>query len=157
MIVGRYCSIAASARSVRANHPAGAVSTHPMLYDKAFGVVEHDAVTRTPLVIEDDVWIGHNVIILPGCARIGRGAVVGAGSVVTRDVAPYTVVAGNPARRLKDRFPPEVTAALEASQWWRLDKAALAKLIRRRPQLVFEPTADRVQDWLGARLSGENS
>lgn len=146
MTVGRYCSIAASVLSVRANHPIGALSTHPMLYDKDFGVVDRNAVDQAPLVIEDDVWIGHNVIILPGCARIGRGAVVGAGSVVTRDVPRYAVVAGNPARRLRDRFTAETMAALEASEWWLLDKAELAALVRRRPELASEPTAERLRD-----------
>ena len=52
---------------------------------------------RIPLVIEDDVWIGHNVILLPNCRFIGRGAVIGAGAIVTKDVERYAIVAGNPA------------------------------------------------------------
>ena len=65
------------------------------------------------IVIEDDVWIGHGALLLAPL-HVGRGAVIGAGSVVTRDVAPYSCVAGNPARQLRMRFTPEQIAAHEA-------------------------------------------
>lgn len=145
MIVGRYCSIAATTRSVRANHPMDALTTHPALYERAFGVVEKDLIEPAALVLEDDVWIGHNVVILPGCKRIGRGAVVGAGAIVTSDVESYAVVAGNPARKLRARFAPDLIAAIEASRWWELTIAQLADLARREPGLVFAPTADALR------------
>src|ERR1700761_4377365 len=121
MQVGRYCSIAGSVRTALVNHPLDALTTHPALYEKSWGVVDQDMDHSTPLVIQDDVWIGHNVMILPGCKLIGRGAVIGAGSVVTRDVPSYSIVAGNPARKLRDRFAPELIEALEKSEWWRLE------------------------------------
>src|SRR3546814_8503830 len=105
--IGRYCAIANSVRSAPINHPTVALSTHPALYEKKFGVVDADIFYDDPLIIEDDVWIGHNALILPGCKFIGRGAVIGAGAVVTRNVERYTIVAGNPARKLRDRFRSE--------------------------------------------------
>src|SRR3546814_8421546 len=91
------------------------------------GVVDADIFYDDPLIIEDDVWIGHNALILPGCKFIGRGAVIGAGAVVTRNVERYTIVAGNPARKLRDRFSPELIEAMEASKWWELNLPALRR------------------------------
>jgi virginiamycin A acetyltransferase len=147
MRVGRYCSIAATARSVLSNHPMQALTTHPALYERAFGVVATDLVRGEALVIEDDVWIGHNALILPGCKRIGRGAVIGAGSVVTRDVEPYAVFAGNPARMLRRRFDPGLIDAIEHSQWWELDLDGLRQLVLERPDIVFHPSAASLREW----------
>jgi virginiamycin A acetyltransferase len=149
MRVGRYCSIASTTRSALRNHPMDALTTHPVLYERAFGVVAQDLGPAEPLVVEDDVWIGHNVMITPGCKHIGRGAVVGAGSVVTKDVAAYAVVAGNPARKLRDRFPAPLMSAIEASRWWELDLAELGQLIRDRRDLVFSPCVAALESWTG--------
>ena len=70
------------------------------------------------LEISADAWIGANAIILPGCRRIGRGAVVAAGAVVTRDVPDYALVAGNPARVIRYRFDAASIAAAERTRWW---------------------------------------
>lgn len=151
LVVGRYCSIAKTVRSAPINHPFDAMTTHPALYEKKFGVVAEDIHYSDPQVIEDDVWIGHNAVILPGCRRIGRGAIVGAGAIVTRDVPRYAVVAGNPAKVLRTRFDPELQAALEDSRWWTMDLTELAALVRERPELVFHPTAAAVREWGGPR------
>ena len=151
MQVGRYCSIASTVRSALDNHPLEALTTHPALYEKHFGVVAADRVWDGHLVIEDDVWIGHNVEILPNCKRIGRGAVIGAGSIVTRDVAPYAVMAGNPARTLRSRFSPQTIAAVEASRWWEMSLAELRLLVRDRPDLAFAPEAEALLAWSAAR------
>lgn len=140
-VIGRYCSFAASSRILDANHPIQAISTHPFLYDPRLGVVDRDRITPTHVVIEDDVWVSHNVTITPGCARVGRGAILGAGAVVTRDVPAYAIVAGAPARVLRARFDPATIARIEESRWWELDKAALAELARARPDFVFAPGA----------------
>jgi hypothetical protein len=71
-----------------------------------------------------DVWIGHGAVIMPG-VTIGTGAVVGAGAVVTKDVPPYTIVVGVPARPLRMRFPQEVADQLLAIAWWDWDRATL--------------------------------
>jgi len=153
--VGRYCSIANSVRSVPINHPYGAMTTHPALYERKFGVVGEDISWDEVLVIEDDVWIAHNVVILPGCKHIGRGAIIGAGAIVTRDVAPYSIMAGNPAHRLRDRFEPEMIEALEASRWWEMDAPQLRDLVRDRPELVFHPTVETIRGWTEGRRPAE--
>lgn len=149
LIVGRYCSIARTVYSAPINHPTSAMTTHPALYERKFGVVDDDLHYDDPQVIEDDVWIGHGAVILPGCRRIGRGSIVGAGAIVTHDVPRYAVVAGNPARVVRQRFPPEIQAALEESRWWNMDLAELRTLVRHNPELVFAPTGARVRAWCG--------
>lgn len=145
--VGRYCSIANSVRSAPINHPYDAMTTHPALYERKFGVVDNDIHWDEVLVIEDDVWIGHGAILLPGCKHVGRGAIIGAGAIVTRNVPAYSIVAGNPAKKIKDRFAPELVAALEASRWWELDAPELRKLREEQPDLLFHPTVASVSEW----------
>lgn len=147
MQVGRYCSIASTARTALNNHPVDALTTHPLLYERRFGVVDADRAWEGRLDIEDDVWIGHNAVLLAGCKRVGRGAIIGAGAIVTRSVGRYEIVAGNPARKLRDRFAPEVIAAIEASRWWELDMPELRALLRDRPGLLTHPTAESIAQW----------
>jgi len=116
--IGRYVSIARSVRSYRRNHPSLSLSTHPFFYSERFGASRCHLSTPRSLVIGHDAWIGAHALILPGCERIGIGAIVGAGAVVTRDVDPFTVVAGNPAREIRKRFPPERVARILLSNWW---------------------------------------
>ncbi|MBU6166487.1 MAG: CatB-related O-acetyltransferase [Alphaproteobacteria bacterium] len=139
--IGRYCSFARSVRVVDQNHPLDALTTHPYLYEPRFGVVEQGLPEPQWLMVEDDVWVGHNATILPGCKFIGRGAVIAAGAVINQDVPRYAIAAGMPGRVLRPRFDEETIAAIEASQWWLLDKAALRDLIRRNPDAVFHPNA----------------
>jgi virginiamycin A acetyltransferase len=148
MRVGRYCSFASTARSAIQNHPFNRISTHPVLYDPQFGVVSEELSPSGPLIIEDDVWIGQNAVILPGCKRIGRGAIVGAGAVVTRDVERYMIVGGNPAREIRRRFEPDLAAALEDSRWWELDLADLRTLTKSQPQLLLAPTVSALRAWV---------
>lgn len=138
--IGRYCSIAGSAQIVSANHPMGSLSTHPLFYLKSGGLVGADQVHSAPTVVEDDVWLGHNCIITPKCRRIGRGAVIGAGAVVARDVPPYAIMVGTPARVARYRFAPELIAAIEATRWWELDRDQIAAASRNAPGFLTEPT-----------------
>jgi virginiamycin A acetyltransferase len=151
MRVGRYCSIASSARTVLGNHPIEALTTHPALYERAFGVIDADVPLDELLVIEDDVWIGHNVTILPGCKHVGRGAVIGAGAIVTADVPAYAIMLGAPARKARDRFAPDLIEAIEASRWWEMDLAELRGLVQADAALAYHPSAETVRRWTAGR------
>lgn len=116
--IGNYCSIAENVRYFGANHPVEALSTSPLFYNNNFGFSVQDIVRHT-LVIENDVWIGYGVIIVSSCKKIGQGAVIGAGAIVTKDVPPYAIVVGNPARIVNYRFSDEVIVKIEKSNWWK--------------------------------------
>ena len=85
-----------------------------------FGVFVNKNKGRGVTEIGNDVWVGHNVVILPGCKKVGNGAVIGAGSIVTHDVPPYSIVAGNPAKVINMRFNDETIERLESSKWWEM-------------------------------------
>ncbi len=133
---GNYCSIASGVRIFRANHPSDRFTTHPLLYNPVMGFVDRDMLVRPPLEIGHDVWIGANAIVLPGVSRIGDGAVIGAGSVVTKDVEPYEIVVGNPARPIRKRFGDAQIAALEKSRWWEMDRRELAGNVEKLDALL---------------------
>jgi virginiamycin A acetyltransferase len=116
--IGRYCSFAEGVCIFNGNHPLQFKSMHPFFYNPALDIVEHEMITRGKLVVGNDVWVGRNVIILPAVHRIGDGAVLGAGAVVTKDVPDFAVVAGNPARIIKYRFSEPVRLQLKESRWW---------------------------------------
>jgi virginiamycin A acetyltransferase len=101
---GNYCSIAPSIRIFRANHPKDTFTSHPLLYNPVAGYVDKDQLTRPALKVGHDVWIGEWAVILPGVKTIGNGAMIGAGSIVTKDVEPYTVVGGNPAKKNRSKI-----------------------------------------------------
>ncbi|WP_449401090.1 CatB-related O-acetyltransferase [Chryseobacterium wanjuense] len=88
--------------------------------------VENEKISKELIIIEDDVWIGSNSVILSG-VKIGRGSIIGAGSVITKDVEPYSIVGGNPAKILRKRFDQKVIDKLEESQWWLWDKEEIIK------------------------------
>lgn len=131
--VGRYCSVGTGLIVRRRDHPIERFAQHPFFYNAGLGFVARDTIQRNednPLEIGHDVWIGDRVTIVSGCRRIGNGAVLAAGAVITRDVPPYTIVAGVPARPLRTRFDPESIAWIENSRWWERE---LDELIRTPP------------------------
>lgn len=131
--IGRYVSIGPDVRIYRANHPIDWPSTHPFFYDPRLKVVPHSLVEERPLDIGHDVWIGTRAIVLPGCGRIGIGAVIGAGAVVTRDVPDFAVVTGTPARVMRYRFSPDEQTAVLESKWW---EQSIEQLERRLPWMT---------------------
>lgn len=133
LIIGKFCQIAAGVEFVMngANHRMNAVTTFPF-YTLEGWDMEPPAKADLPLkgdtVIGNDVWIGQNAVILPG-VHICDGAVIGASSVVGSDVEPYTVVVGNPARRLRKRFDDELIDLLLKFRWWDNDTDRINELI----------------------------
>jgi virginiamycin A acetyltransferase len=123
LVIGRYCALAAGVRFVMpgANHADRGPSTFP------FGIFGGAWETTMPLVLSapsrgdtvvgNDVWLGYQVLVMPG-VTIGDGAVVAAGSVVTADVPPYAIAAGNPARVVRDRYASEDVERLLRAAWW---------------------------------------
>ncbi|GAA2252873.1 MULTISPECIES: CatB-related O-acetyltransferase [Kitasatospora] len=124
LVIGRYCAIASGTRFLMAGaeHPAMGVSTFPFtMFGGTWTERTLDLVTGMPsrgdTVVGHDVWFGYGVTVMPG-VRIGDGAIIATGAVVTADVAPYTVVGGNPARPIKRRFSDEDVERLLRAAWW---------------------------------------
>ncbi len=119
LAIGRYCSIARGVTiALGGEHRSDWVTTYPFgeFWPEAAGIEGHPR-SRGDVVIGNDVWIGLDALILSG-VTIGDGAVIGARAVVTKDVPPYAVVAGNPAQVVKYRFDDETIARLLAIRWW---------------------------------------
>lgn len=120
-VVGHYCSVGVGLIVRRRDHPVAGDRLHPFFYNARLGFLTRDTVADdrdNRLTIGHDVWIGDRVTVLSGCRSIGNGAVVAAGAVVTRDVPPFAIVAGVPARVLRLRLPEERIADLTAHPWW---------------------------------------
>ncbi len=120
VLIGNYCQIAHdTVFEIGQNHIFSGVSPYP--FDQVLGeenVFAHRApVNKQQLVIGHDVWIGSGVRIIKA-VKIGNGAIVGSGSVVTKDVPPYAIVGGNPAKIIRYRFSPEIIEALDKIKWW---------------------------------------
>nr|WP_163500864.1 Vat family streptogramin A O-acetyltransferase [Halomonas socia] len=123
LIIGKFCAIARGAKFIMngANHKLSGISTYPFQifgngWEKVMPELS-DLPYKGDTLIGHDVWIGYDALIMPG-VQIGNGAIVSSRSVVVGDVPPYTVVGGNPARIIKQRFDPEQVAALQAIAWW---------------------------------------
>lgn len=140
--IGKYCSISSNIYIGTSNHTTTWLSTHPFCYDasedhsycggiraseKALIFRDFDKDIVKPITIKNDVWIGLNAIILDG-VTINDGAVVAAGAVVTKDVPPYAVVGGVPARVIKYRFSEEIIKDLLELRWWDYPKDFVVNL-----------------------------
>jgi acetyltransferase-like isoleucine patch superfamily enzyme len=162
--IGRYCSLAGGVRIGEPDHPVDWLSTSPFQYDaqrfgwhssadecttRVPGKGQGESFRKGPVVIGNDVWIGADAVILRG-VTIHDGAVVAAGAVVTKDVAPYTVVGGVPAREISRRFDDETVAELLELAWWRFspnqldgmafdDVSTAVKELRRRIENGMAP------------------
>ena len=112
--IGNYCSFARGCKMVTTNHPI----THAALSDQVLTNRSHDSIVQLQnIIIGNDVWCGFNVLIMPG-VTIGDGAIIGAGSVVTKDVEPYAIMGGVPAKLIRYRFPEKIRNQMLTLQWW---------------------------------------
>jgi len=150
--IGKFCSIAANTRINALEHPLERLTTHkvsyrPNEYFRYLGVDKDFRERRRSkqVTIGHDVWIGHGAVILPGIA-IGNGAVIGANAVVTRDVQPYEIVAGMPAKVLRLRFAPEIAVRIERLSWWDWPAERLFEAIPDMQNLAIEEFLDRWED-----------
>lgn len=133
--IGKFVNIAAAVRINATNHPMTRATLHHFTYraetywDDADSEAEFFAWRRASRVtIGHDVWIGHGATILPGVS-VGDGAVIGAGAVVSKDVGPYTIVGGVPARLIRQRFEPDIAARFQALTWWDWDHDRLREAL----------------------------
>jgi phosphonate metabolism protein (transferase hexapeptide repeat family) len=130
--IGKFGNVAADVRLGPTNHPIDRPTAHHFTYRA--GMYDMGADDESifewradqPVEVGHDVWLGHGAIVLPG-VTVGNGAVVAAGAVVSRDVPPYTVVAGVPAEPIRRRFSSEVAARIEETEWWDWDHETLAE------------------------------
>ena len=124
LIIGKFCSIACGAKFIftSANHTMKSLSTYPFpIFFEEWGLdianVTDAWDNKGDIVIGNDVWIGYDAVILSG-VTIGDGAIIGARAVVTKDVPPYTIVGGIPARHIRKRFDEETVTRLMELKWW---------------------------------------
>ena len=133
--IGKFCSIACGAKFLfnSANHTLSSLSTYPFpLFFEEWGLEKKDVTNawdnKGDIIIGNDVWIGYEAVILAG-VTIGDGAIIGTRAVVTKDVPPYTIVGGVPAKPIKKRFSEETISALLEIQWWNWSEERIARNI----------------------------
>lgn len=133
LIIGKFCQIASGVNFIMngVNHQMNSVSTYPFYIFEGWEQ-ETPPLSKMPLkgdtVVGNDVWIGQNATILPG-VHIGDGAIIGLNSVVTKDIEPYTIVAGNPAKVIRKRFDNELIELMLELKWWNKSIEEIKKVI----------------------------
>lgn len=150
--IGAFCSIADDVQIGLSNHPLGYLSTHMFTYTrcnvKIYGRLDNPKVLPAkiglPVEIGNDVWIGQGAKIFGG-VKIGTGAVVGACALVTKDVPPYAIVVGIPAKIIRFRFSAEIIEGLLKTRWWDLPDGEILKLPMDSPEKCVEILSGRNQ------------
>lgn len=155
LIIGKFCAIASGTKFIMgaANHRISSITTYPF---NVFGGVwkekTPDHLSQLPfkgdIIVGNDVWIGRESRIMPG-VKIGDGSIVGAYSVVTKDVPPYSVIGGNPARLIKRRFEDDLIKMLLKLRWWDFDAEKLVKFL----PVLCDPDLDKVKRILKMEVS----
>lgn len=135
LTIGKFCSLASGVRFIMgpANHRLSSITTYPFnVFGGIWAEMTPPHLSQLPhkgdIIIGNDVWIGRNSVIMPG-VHIGDGAIIAAYSVVTKSVAPYTVVGGNPASVIKKRFDEELISLLLELQWWNFEADELSAFL----------------------------
>ncbi len=135
LVIGKFCSIACGARFIfnSANHSMASLSTYPFpLFFEEWGLERNDVATswdnKGDIVIGNDVWIGYEAVILAG-VTVGDGAIIGTRALVTKNVPPYTIVGGVPAKPIRKRFSEETISSLLEIKWWNWPKERIAENI----------------------------
>jgi acetyltransferase-like isoleucine patch superfamily enzyme len=123
--IGKYCQLGADVAIHASNHPINYMTTY--INSNLFNGELKDLKQEKEVIIGNDVWIGHKAIILGG-VTVGNGAIIAAGSVITKDVEPYTIVAGVPAKVISNRFSPSICKEIENLKWWEMSEDELVKI-----------------------------
>ena len=144
--LGKFCSISWNVTIGATSHPLDRLSTHAFSYRKQFGIVDNDIeIKKEKVIIGNDVWIGCDVVIMPG-VNVGDGSVIGAGSIVTKDVPPYSIIVGNPGKKIRNRFSEEIIESLKEIQWWNFTESELKKAIPLMQESLTMTTIEQLKN-----------
>ena len=153
--IGKFCSIACGAKFIftSANHTMGSLSTYPFpLFFEEWGLPISEVTTawdnKGDIVVGNDVWIGYEAVIMSG-VHIGDGAIIGTRAVVTKDVGPYTIVGGVPAKPIRKRFDGETVEKLLKLRWWDLPPDVLGKVLPEIRGGDVDALSRALADWQG--------
>lgn len=157
LIIGKFCSIACGTQFIMgsANHRLSSVTAYPFnVFGRAWEANTPPHLSQLPFkgdtVVGNDVWFGRECVIMPG-VHIGDGAIIAAYSVVTRDVEPYSVVGGNPARPIKKRFDDELIALLLELKWWDFTPEKLVEALPMLCSADLDQVKADIEDMLARR------
>ncbi|MBE7184938.1 MAG: antibiotic acetyltransferase [Methylobacterium mesophilicum] len=147
--IGKFCSVARNVRINALEHPLERLTTHKVSYRPNEYFLYHgvdggfrDRRRARPVTVGHDVWIGHGAVVMPG-VTVGTGAVIGANAVVTRNVPPFTIVTGVPARPLRSRFPERIAARILRLEWWDWPLEKLSDAVPDMQELPIEEFLER--------------
>lgn len=155
LIIGKFCSIGSGTKFIMgpANHRISSVTTYPFhVFGGAWAERTPEHLSQLPFkgdtIVGNDVWFGRECVVMPGI-KIGDGALIAAYSVVTRDVEPYSVAGGNPARPIKKRFSDELITLLLRLKWWDLPPERLVEILPMLCDPDLKKVASQIRELLG--------